>query len=500
MLGPRPSLLDNLDENLILFTDGYKASHFRMLPQDISAMHSYIESRGGKFSGTLFYGLQMELLRRFTKPITRHHIRQAAYVSAISGMPFNEAGWEHIYHRYAGYLPLSISSVAEGSIVPTSNALVTVDVDQNDRDIAWLCTYFEAPILRSCWYGSTIATLSYATKLMIRDYMMETCDDLSGLNTKLHDFGARGASSGETAQMGGSAHLINFWGSDTVEGAVAAMMYYDCDVPFRTIAAAEHSTITIWGRDGEVDAYRNILNQYATPGAYVAIVGDSYDIDNAMQILGGELREQIVSSGATLIFRPDSGIPSEMVLHVITTLIEIFGADVNSKGYAVLPSYIRVIQGDGVNFDSIRGILEILKSHKISADNINFGEGSALLQESKRDDGEWASKLCEATVSGVAVDVYKQPKTDMNKNSKRGAQMLYQRENGDYFTARSRKSNNWARSGVDVDVSNCREALIPTFANGHMLELTTFDKIRTNANFDMDILSTPRIFIKGAAR
>lgn len=62
--------------------------------------------------------------------------------------------------------------------------------------------------------------------------------------------------------------------------------------PSPQIPAAEHSTITSWQRDGEVDAYRNMLTQY--PTGMVAVVSDSYDIFNACSNLwGGELKEMI---------------------------------------------------------------------------------------------------------------------------------------------------------------------------------------------------------------
>ena len=52
-----------------------------------------------------------------------------------------------------------------------------------------------------------------------------------------------------------------------------------------SIPASEHSTITSWGREHEVDAYENILNN--VPEGIVACVSDSYDIFNAVSELVG---------------------------------------------------------------------------------------------------------------------------------------------------------------------------------------------------------------------
>src|SRR3954470_24623686 len=46
------------------------------------------------------------------------------------------------------------------------------------------------------------------------------------IDFKLHDFGCRGVSSMESARIGGMAHLVNFKGTDTVPGLVAAREYY----------------------------------------------------------------------------------------------------------------------------------------------------------------------------------------------------------------------------------------------------------------------------------
>ena len=55
--------------------------------------------------------------------------------------------------------------------------------------------------------------------------MVETGGDLAGLPFKLHDFGARGTSSNESATLGGMAHLVNFMGTDTIAGVVGARRY-----------------------------------------------------------------------------------------------------------------------------------------------------------------------------------------------------------------------------------------------------------------------------------
>ena len=79
--------------------------------------------------------------------------------------------------------------------------------------------------------------------------------------------------------IGGCAHLINFMGTDTVEGLMYARKYYDEPMAGFSIPAAEHYTITTWGgKDKEIDAFRNMIKQFAKPNSLVAVVSDSYDI------------------------------------------------------------------------------------------------------------------------------------------------------------------------------------------------------------------------------
>ena len=223
----------------------------------------------------------------------------------------------------------------------------------------------------------------------------------------LHDFGARGVSSLESAALGGAAHLVNFLGTDTVSALCLARAHYHAPMAGYSIPAAEHSTITSWGREREVDAYRNMLRQFGKPGAIVAVVSDSYDIYRAIsEHWGTTLRDAVIASGATLVIRPDSGDPVEVVAESLRRLDEAFGHVINGKGYRVL-NHVRVIQGDGINPDTIRAILQRITGDGYAADNVAFGMGGALLQRLDRDTQKFALKCSAARVDGEWVDVYR---------------------------------------------------------------------------------------------
>ena len=419
--------------NLILNTDSYKASHWLQYPPGTQAGFFYLESRGGEYERTLFFGLQAILKDYLATPITAAMIAEAAEFWAAHGEPFNAEGWRHILTQHGGRLPLRIRAVAEGTVVPTHQALMTLE--STDERCCWLPSYLETLLLR-VWYPITVATVSWHVKQVIGEFLARTCDNpATELAFKLHDFGARGVSSAESAALGGMAHLVNFQGTDTVLGILGARRWYGEPMAGFSIPAAEHSTITAWGREGELEAYRNMLRQFGKPGAVFACVSDSYDLFHAIEAMwGGALREEVIASGATVVVRPDSGDPADIVHQTLSKLNAAFGSSVNAKGYRVL-KHVRVIQGDGINPDSIRLILERITRAGYSAENLAFGMGGALLQKLNRDTQKFALKCSAAKVDGRWVDVYKDPVTDHGKASKRGRLTLARhREYGTFKT------------------------------------------------------------------
>ena len=453
-------------KNLILNTDSYKTSHFAQYPAGTQYISSYIESRGGRYPETLFFGLQAFIKAYLTTPISQADIDEAELICTAHGVPFNKAGWDYILTAYQGYLPIEIEAVKEGQIIPTGN--VMLQVRNTDPQCAWLTSYIETALLRAIWYPTTVATVSRECRNIIERYLAETADSSEGLAFKLHDFGARGASSEESAAIGGLAHLVSFMGTDTLSAIVAARRYYNADMAGFSIPAAEHSTITSWGREGELDAYANMLTQFGKPGGLVAVVSDSYDLWNAIDNLwGDQLKAQVESMGGTLVIRPDSGDPVTVVCEAIERLMAKFGETRNQKGYRMLPSSVRLIQGDGISASSIEAILEALKARKISADNIAFGMGAELLQKVNRDTQKFAMKASAICINGEWKDVYKDPITDPGKRSKRGRLALIKTEQG-YQT-------------ITLDeLGDQTNQLTPVFRNGELLKEWTLDEVRGN--------------------
>lgn len=460
-------------QNLLINTDSYKASHYLQYPPNTEYVNSYIESRGGRWNRTLFFGLQMFIREYLSIPITMNDINQAADFWKMHGLPFNREGFEYILKKHDGYLPIQIDAVDEGSIVETKNVLV--QIINTDPNCFWLTSFLETALLRAVWYPCAVATNSFMCKEIIREYLEKTADNPDAeIMFKLHDFGFRGVSSYESAAIGGCAHLVNFMGSDTTAGILAAKYFYDHDMAGFSIPASEHSTITSWGEEHEIDAFENMIRQFSGINKIYACVSDSYDLFEAIETKWTQLKDKIIESGGTLVVRPDSGNPIEIVSESIERLMSNFGFSYNTKGFKVLPNYIRVIQGDGIDEQSIADILKEMTFRKLSTSNIAFGMGGALLQHLNRDTQKFAMKCSSITQNGKEIDVFKKPKTDLTKQSKPGRLALIKvnpKDNIPYY-------KTIRESELNGEINQLKTV----FKNGKILRNHTFEEIRKRTN------------------
>jgi len=155
---------------------------------------------------------------------------------------------------------------------------------------------------------------------------------------------------------------------------------------------------------------------------------------------------------------------------VLEILDKKFGTSVNSKGYKVLPPYIGVIQGDGVNQDSIDDILNRMKNAGWSAENAIFGSGGALLQQLDRDISKFALKCSMAIVNGKTVEVFKDPITDSGKRSKKGEITLITDLDGNFKTVK-----------VNEIPPECSTVFDVVYKDGELIREMSFGEIRTNS-------------------
>ncbi|CAE8613339.1 unnamed protein product [Polarella glacialis] len=331
---------------------------------------------------------------------------------------FYKEGWEHILEKHGGKLPISIKQLPISiKAVPEGMVAVLFTMVNTDPKCFWLTNFLET-LLVQVWYPMTVCTNSRYQKLSIHKALEATGNEVWGIPGgsvfKLHDFGFRGASSVESAAIGGAGHLVNFIGTDTVAALLCTKRYYrSAKASGFSIPASEHSTITSWGVKGEEAAFKNMLEQY--PTGIVACVSDSFDVFKACEeFWGGSLKEMIKG---------------------------------RISGDKWGPPYIRVIQGDGVDWESIPKIL-------------------SRLAEVNRDTFKCAFKCAEITINGKASDVFKAGESGIPG----GTGFLHYSSDGQFVTVSSGKGDP------------AKDILVEVFKDGQLLKDWTFDEIRKRAD------------------
>ena len=123
-------------------------------------------------------------------------------------MHFNRKNWLDLLNDHDGYLPVEIEAAPEGTVLPTRNVLV--QIVNTDPKYYWVTSFFETALLRAVWYPTTVGTVSWMCKQILRCALSRTSEHPEMVRRYLHDYGARGVSWQQSAALGGLAHLANF--------------------------------------------------------------------------------------------------------------------------------------------------------------------------------------------------------------------------------------------------------------------------------------------------
>jgi nicotinamide phosphoribosyltransferase len=265
-------------------------------------------------------------------------------------------------------------------------------------------------------------------------------------------------------------------GTDTLAAITYANEYYDAGgVNAYSVPASEHSVACSFGKDNEEAYFLNMLDTY--PTGIVSIVSDTYNVFNFVKTMSKQFKSKILARQGTVVFRPDSGDPIEVNVKLINILWDVFGNEgsITKNGYKLLPSQVRLIQGDGIDLDSLDKILKTVTDLGFSAENWVFGSGGGLLQKFDRDTLKFAIKASygEKIVDGktVGFNIQKDPITSSGKKSKAG-QLKLAKKDGEFITITS--DYEYFDHIVDeMDV---------VFENGEIKRTQTFEEIRTLAN------------------
>jgi nicotinamide phosphoribosyltransferase len=411
-----------------LLTDSYKLCH-PLVYLPAGRRVAYAEFRKG-FEGDVedqrivFYGLREQVRKHLSEPWTMEDLEGtkkclATHMAGYTPFPFPEDLLRRVITERGGWFPIRIWALPEASVVYPHVPVYVMEAEGE----AWsgLVTFLES-ILTMTWYPSCVATLSRRCKDLIGTAFEASVDeaDMWMLESRLHDFGLRGCCTVEQSIIGGTAHLLNFVGTDTLPAAFHVQTNLNAGEPVATsIPATEHSVMMSFPDDEA--AMRAAIEAFGDEVAY-SIVMDSYDYVGALQTALPAIAKFKTERGkGVLVLRPDSGDPVAMSLAGLEAADRVFGHRLNGKGYRVITG-AALIFGDGINKATISTILDATLAAGYSAQNLVFGMGGNLLQKVNRDTMSFATKLCyyetlDEDGNVVGRDVAKLPRTDASKFS-----------------------------------------------------------------------------------
>lgn len=483
---------------ITLLADFYKLSHRKQYPQGTTKVYSTLTPRSNKYAPysdeIVWFGLQYfikeYLIDRFnkdffSKPKDEVISEYSRLVEFSLGKQYAET--KHIEELHdLGYLPIKISTLPEGSLVPMRVPVMTIE--NTHDDFFWLTNFLETILSTSIWLPTTSATLAYSYRKVLNDYAIKTTGSTSGVEFQGHDFSMRGMSSEQSATVSGAGHLLSFKGTDTIPSILFLEKYYNGNIEKSLIGASipatEHSVMCSYGQENEKDLLTHLLTEVYPTGLFSAVC-DTWDFWKLVSEYLPELKETIISRDGKLVIRPDSGNPVDIICGTVLTggktpeekglvevLYEIFGGQINELGFKVLDSHIGAIYGDSITLEIAKEICEKLYKKGFATTNVVFGIGSYSYQYATRDTFGFAVKATYAVVNNEERMLFKDPKTDSGiKKSQKGLVVVNKDDNGKFF---------FEDNFVDNDEYKSKTNLLETvFVNGKLIKETALNEIRT---------------------
>jgi nicotinamide phosphoribosyltransferase len=418
----------------LLLTDAYKLGHVFQYPEGTTEVYSNFTPRKSRLEGVnhvVFFGLQAAL-KQLTEIFDEQFFSQniddvlVEYRRVVENYVGPLQSYQHIIDLHShGSLPIEVFAVPEGSKVPIGVPCFTIR--NLTPDSFWLPNFLETILSTMIWGPTTSATIAYEYRKLLDRYANETSDNTSFVDWQGHDFSFRGMSSLESACSSGAGHLLSFTGTDTVPSLLWLEKFYNADVSKELVAgsvpATEHSVMCAGEPDGEFDTFKRLITE-VYPSGIVSVVSDTWDLWKVLTEFLPVLKTEIMGRDGRLGVRPDSGIPENILCGdpngkteaerkgVIELLWDVFGGEVNSKGFKELDSHIGAIYGDSITLERAGIICERLKNKGFASTNIVLGIGSYTYQYVTRDTFSFAIKATNVVVKGVSKAIFKDPVTD----------------------------------------------------------------------------------------
>lgn len=511
--------------NPLILTDFYKTIHHLAYVPGLEYLVSYWTPRMSRYDfadKAVVFGMQAfvkeYLIEYFNENFFKRDKQELIdeYRRLISNtMTVQAADTTEIEKLYdLGYLPIKIKAVPEGTRVNIKTPVY--EISNTVKGFGWLVNYLETFISVNVWYQINSATVAYSYRQVVNKYFEKTVSEnavkrvefADGVMTEIEcseklaavrnaacgDFSMRGMTSIESAEKSSAAHLLSFTGTATIGAIPWLEQYYNCDctkeIVGKGVPSTEHSVMSSYGRDGEYECYRHLIEDVFPEGP-LSIVSDTYDYWNVVTDVIPSLKKSIMARNGKIVVRGDSGDPVEIIcgtveniedgreytpaeLGTVRCLWNEFGGYINDKGFKVLDSHIGVIYGDAITYERACRIYDLLDRMGFAASNVTLGIGSFTYQYVTRDSLGQALKATNSIVNGVERQIFKDPKTDKIKGanfkkSQKGMCCVYR--SGD---------NILYKDGLTFEqVENMNENLLRTvFCDGKLMIDESLSEIR----------------------
>ena len=306
--------------------DVYKEFHARAYHPDVSEVYANFTSRSGKLSNTntdkvAFVGLQYfikshlqdEWSSFFKAPKQEAVANHKRILSAMLGYTVDVTYLEDLHDL--GYLPLKIKALPEGSLVPYQVPPVTIV--NTKEGFQWLTNAIETVFSCENWPIQTSTTTAIEYYKVFKEFAEKTGLDPSFTAFQGHDFSFRGMFGKQAAAMSGFGHLASgFVGTDTIPAVLFAEEYYNANVDEELVGcsvdATEHSVTCSWILEGEIEFFKYLMKEQS-PKGILSVVSDTWDFWTLVTEYLPQLKEEIMARDGTLVIRPDSGDPVEIL-------------------------------------------------------------------------------------------------------------------------------------------------------------------------------------------
>lgn len=479
----------------MLLCDYYKIAHREQYPHGTEHVYSTWTPRTSRVDGineVVAFKFQAFILwlndyfqeNFFSQDLGSIVVDYKRFIKNTLGVEDPDSTHIEALHRL-GYLPLVMSAVPEGTLVPIGVPMMTIE--NTHPEFYWLTNYIETLASTELWQAMTSATIAHEYNKLLTKYALETVGNSEFVKFQGHDFSMRGMTSLESCQGSGAGHLLSFVGTDTIPAIHFAEKYYDANIEKEligtSIPATEHSVMCSYGQN-ELVSYRHLITEVYQKG-YVSIVSDTWDFWNVLNNVIKTLKPEIMARDGKVVIRPDSGDPVLIVCGdpngktederkgAIEILWEIFGGTTNKLGFKELDSHIGCIYGDAITLSRAGEICQRLKEKGFASTNIVFGIGSYTYQYVTRDTFGFAWKATHVVINGDEKMIFKDPKTDHSgKKSQRGKCAVFRDETGKLVCFDGLDNKHYSLIEKNM--------LQPIFKDGNLVTRYSFADVRKN--------------------